>query len=525
MGATARASVGSRRQWLEDAAIAVGFGIVAFVLRLRVPADGFFFDDAWQTFAVLHGSFSELFTIGQTQPGFGAELLVWRRVFGAGEFRLIGPALLAGTLGPPALYLVLRAFRFARTIAVLLAAALTVSATHVVYSSRVKAYTTEVLLILVLALVVPRLARLRWRATTALGWFVGSVLVASFSSFTLLASSAAGLVLVLHAKDDRRARLVAVGAQALAILALLAATERTHNGPLLRQHFEGSDGYVSVDLNPLAFVADIGRHFARVADTFPGGPAWVPVLAIVAAMVGLIATARRRGARAIAARFMLTMVLLALVGSLAGRVPFGPTEVSRRATLWLVPVVAFGLAAGLDQVRRVAEARGIGARRAFDGAAIVLAGLLLITPIGAHRPYPPAARDATRLVMDRRHPGEVVLICRFSMYSFALYADTPVRLQSRPDRMEGLMPEFADDQIVPVDSMSEARQRDVAAAVAPADVVYVVDTHTGLAPAGYEYHRSLVNLLSRHGFRLADRTDAQRAGVYTWVRTDEPEAG
>jgi hypothetical protein len=122
--------------------------------------------------------------------------------------------------------------------------------------------------------------------------------------------------------------------------------------------------------------------------------------------------------------------------------------------------------------------------------------------------------------MERRQPGEVVLICRFSMYSFALYADTTVRLQSRPDRMEGLMPDFADDQIIPLDSMSEAQQRTVGAAVAPADVVYVVDTHKGFARVGREYHLSIVNLLSRHGFRLADRTDAQRASVFTWVRTE-----
>jgi len=107
----------SRRAWWPDAAIAAVLGVVAFLYRRQFPSDGLFFDDAWQALAASKGSFSQLLTVGQTQPGFGLVLMVWSRLVGHTTVDMITPALMAGSLGPPALYLVLRRLRFARSVA------------------------------------------------------------------------------------------------------------------------------------------------------------------------------------------------------------------------------------------------------------------------------------------------------------------------------------------------------------------------------------------------------------------------
>ncbi len=74
----------------------------------------------------------------------------------------------AGVLGPALLYLALRYCGYERSIGVLLGAALAVAATDVVYSGRVKTYTIDILIVLALALIIPRLTRIRWR------WWTGA---------------------------------------------------------------------------------------------------------------------------------------------------------------------------------------------------------------------------------------------------------------------------------------------------------------------------------------------------------------
>ena len=108
--------------------------------------------------------------------------------------------MIAGALGPPALYLVLRKFGYAVSVSLLLGAALTVCETAIVYSGHVKSYTADVLVILLLCVVLPWLARQQWRVRTAVVWTVGSIVLASFSPFTLLAVIAAAAILVLHAQ-------------------------------------------------------------------------------------------------------------------------------------------------------------------------------------------------------------------------------------------------------------------------------------------------------------------------------------
>ncbi len=497
--------------------LAIGLFIVALLLRWHFPPDGLFYDDAWQAFGAVEGSFRQLFTVGQTQPGFGLELMVWSRVFGSGASSMVVPAMIAGALGPPALYLVLRKFGYAVSVSLLLGAALTVCETAILYSGHVKSYTSDVLFILLLCVLLPWLARKRWTAAIAVAWFAGSIAIASFSSFTLLASIAAGAVLVFHAQGDRKIRISAVGAQAVALLGLFAAEDRTHNAESLEDSFKGSASYIQFHLNPVTFGSEIFKHLVRVTDIFPGGPRWVSVACMVAAVVGLAAMARR-GSMALVGRFLVLMVLLAMAGALASRVPFGPTPSSARVTLWLAPVVAFGLAVVLQRVYRAAAAGGNATRLAFDAVAFVLSALLLVSAIGVQRRYHAGAALATKQAMAEAGPQDLIIIARSAMYTFALEAETPVQLRPTPALIIGFKPTFEDDRLHPVDKLSSAAKRDLVSALKKANRAYVVDSTVD--PAGYKQYRAdLAALVASQGFKQQKgQTRVGTGRVTVWLR-------
>jgi hypothetical protein len=505
-----------RRLSWADAIVAVALGLIAFRFRHHIPSDGLFFDDAWQAFAAVEGSFRNLLTVGQTQPGFGFELMVWTRLFGDSTASLVSPAMVAGSLGPPALYLVLRAFRFARSVSVLLSAAFTVSVTHIIYSGRVKAYTGEVLVVLLLAVLVPWLARRRWGIAMAMGWFIGSMALGSFSSFALLAATAAGATLVLHPRDDRWFRVGAVGAQAAGVLVLLSAEDRTHNAPLLNDYFENENAFFEFTLNPVSFVRELFGHFERIVAVFPGGPPWTQIVFVAIAGAGLILLAWK-GTRAIAARFMLIMIVIAIGGALAGRIPFGPEQGAFRAVLWMTPVVAFGLAAVLERARRAIAERGERARIGFDVAAFALAVVLLLSAVGVRRSYPPASLAATRQVMASIGPDDAVLITRPTIYSFALNADTPVRLHATPELLQGIAPVFRDPRLHPVDFLTAAQRRKIAEALTPVDRVYVV--HSRNDPNGYKkYLLQLALEIRQQGFEQTRSSNVKGSTITVWDR-------
>jgi hypothetical protein len=251
----------------------------------------------------------------------------------------------------------------------LLGAALTVCETAILYSGHVKSYTSDVLVIRCCVfcsrgwLGSGGPSRLRWRG------FASSLAIASYSSFTLLASIAAAAVLVFHAQGDRDVRILAVGAQAVALLGLFAAEDRTHSAAKLEDFFKSSESYIQFHLNPVTFGSEMVKHLVRVTDIFPGGPGWVSLACMIAAVVGLAVMARR-GSMVPVGRFLVLMVLLAIAGAIAKKVPIGPTHATARVTLWLAPVVAFGLAVVLQRVYRAAAACGNATRLAFDVTAL-----------------------------------------------------------------------------------------------------------------------------------------------------------
>jgi hypothetical protein len=501
---------GRRHVTLADALVALVLGTSAAVVRWHVPADGLFYDDAWQALGAWKGSVTDLITLGQSQPAFTAGLMAWTRVFGTSTPSFVMPAFIAGTLGPPALYLGLRWFGYARSIAFLVGAALTAAQVHIIYSYHVKTYTFDVLIILGLAIVVQHLARRHWQTSTAVGWFVGSVAVGSFSSIALIGTCVAGLILVVHSSSDRKRRAAAVFAQVLVLSTLFLASSRTYSQQELRRFFAARDGYLDFDWNPVTFAGEVFDHFWNVADVFPGGS---PTFAVVLAGAGLLMAAWR-GPLAVPARFLALMVVVALAGGVLDLIPFGPPRDRGRVSLWLVPVVALGLCAALEFARRRISGRTT-LRTGFDVIVCAAAVLVLINSFGADHPYPPGARTAIREVMADAGPGDAVVMTNWTSFSFALYADTPIGLRHSPERAPGFLPTFVDQRLHRHDPSTTPEEfNDFVDGV---DRVYLVHAKVqGTKMAEYLFKIDLE--LALRGFTRISRSTIETGYVEVWDR-------
>ena len=492
-----------------DALVALILGTVAAAVRWFVPPDGLWHDDAWQALGAWKGSFTGFMTVGQTQPGFTAGLMVWTRLFGMSTASLVTPALIAGTLGPPALYLGLRRFGFARSVAFLVGAALSSAQIHIVYSYHVKTYPFDVLIVLGLALAVWYLAPRHWQWSTAVAWFGGSVVVGSFSSIALIATTVAGLILVVHSNDDRKRRATAVAAQLVLLLTELAAFSRTYNREALSDYFQQRGGNVDFNLNPVTFGKDVFDHFWNVADVFPGG---IPTLALALAGAGLLVAAWR-GPLAVPARFLGLMVVVAVGGSLVDVIPLGPPREFGRVSLWLVPVTALGMCAALDLARRRVAARTT-LCAGFDAIAWVGAVLILISSFGNGHPYPAGARSAVREGMAESGRDDGVVVTKYARYIFALYSGTSIGLEPTPDLSIGFRPTFADPRVLPHGDTTTPGQFDEFAE--GVDRVHLVHAPAGSGQGEYLFKLDLE--LALRGFTLVSRRTIETGYVELWDR-------
>jgi len=499
----------SRREPALDALLALVLGAVAAAVRWHVPADGLWHDDAWQALGAWKGSFGELTTVGQTQPGFTAGLMVWTRVFGTSTASFVTPALVAGTLGPPVLYLGLRRFGYARSIALLVGAALSSAPLHIAYSYHVKTYDFDVLIVLGLALAVWHLARWHWQWPTAAAWFAGSVVVGSFSSIALIATSVAGVILVAHSNSDWMRRATAVAAQLALLFTIYRVFSPTYNHELINGYFERWGGFIEFDANPVTFGRDLFDHFWHVADVFPGG---IPTLALALAGAGLFVAAWR-GPVAVPARFLGLTVAVAVGGSLIDVIPFGPRRDYGRVSLWLVPVMALGMCAALELVRRRMSGRTT-LRAGFDAAVYIAAGLILISSFGTDHPYPAGARSAVRDVMAEVGPGDAVVVTKYTRYIFALYSGTPVGLRATRDRSIGFGPTFGDPRVLAHEDTTTPDE--INHFVEGVDRVYLVNAPAGNGQA--EYLLKLDLELALRGFTRVSTETVETGYVEVWDR-------
>jgi hypothetical protein len=441
-----------------DVIILAVLGGVAWAARSgSLPSDGLWFDDSWVAAGAVLGSPRELLVVGSSHPGFTAILMAIDRLAG-GDLTYLGvPSLVFGVVAPVALYLGLRWLGYARAISGVVSAALVVAPIPILYSGRVKGYTLDMLVVLLIAMAIPWLARRTWHWPLAAAWIVAAVGVGTFSGYALVASAGAGLILVLHPAGDRAMRITAVGIQAVIQGVYFVVLQSKSDQASIEKVMEVAfDGHMTFSWNPLTFGRELLTHLRRLAEVFPGSPGsnswWLALLALLA-MTGLvIAAAKGRRPETLTARYLLLLVVVAAGGSLVDRFPFGPSNevpfsAGGRHTLWLVPALAFGFAALAHRARGWA-ARRDPLRLGFDALAVAAAIAIVALGYGPAPEAPfPGSESGARFVDGSIRSGDVVIVTGSSTFSYAISTTTPVGVEETPDHEVGFAPVYLDPRI------------------------------------------------------------------------------
>jgi hypothetical protein len=231
-------------------------------------------------------------------------------------------------------------------------------------------------------------------------------------------------------------------------------------------------------------------------------------------MTGLIAIAWT-GRHAIRARYLLLLVVVGIAGGIAHRLPFGPFGLGSRVTLWLVPVMAIGLAAVLEGLRRLISEHSW--RVVFDVVAYAVAIVVMIVAFGRDTsPYPfPGSKSATEFIEAELRRSDAVFILPGGRYSYALESEFPVTLHKQPDETIGFVPKFADRRLnfLDDDFDSKAIAKQVREALRWADRAFV---HAAPGGGAGRYLITLELLRRAEGWKVERTASFGEVRVITW---------
>ena len=506
------AVTGSVRDRGADGAVAVGGGtsrgrvdlaidlgvaaaLIGLALTLRWPAldpSSLWLDDAWVALVDRTSGWQELRSVGFAAPGFAALLQGWFAVVGFSELTAQLPALVAGVLTPAAAYLVACWRGWHRAGALVAGVVLAVGPVTVTYATRVKQYTLEgllgvVLLALALWLLDDRTDPRRWAIFVGAG-AVGTV-VSAFLAPTVAAGLAAAMVASLVERDRAGARWAAgwgvlYGAGALAWYLVVLA-------PAVTSSISGfwADDFLVVGEGPGALLGSLGTAWAGVLRGFlPLGEAGVPVVLATGVLVlagvalalagGGVAGGPDRGHRGpVLAVLLLTPSLVAVGLAALQLAPLG----GGRTDLYLYPSLALLLAAGTDVVLRWTQRwrqLAIGASVAVLGVAVSL--VLVAEPVAGYPRYD--VRPLVGTMEAEAGSDDALLIYPATVWAYALYTSTDIHLEPDPVSSWGFYPRFADPRVVvlpPGRDDPDAYRPTVAAlgAETDAEVVWLLASH------------------------------------------------
>jgi hypothetical protein len=494
-----------------DVVLGVGLAVAAFLLRQGGSAsDGLWYDDAWVAIGAVKGSIAEIPMTGGAHGGYTLLLWLQHHVLGGDVERLVLPTFLFGVIGPAIVYGCLRSLRYERAGSLLAAAALVVTPSHITYSGRVKSYTLDVVLVAVLAALLPRLSERRWTWTSAAGWVAFAVALGSISGYVMVATAVSIGILVLHPHDDRPFRAAALVVQCLIQGGWVLYTRRFADLDEIEAFMEaGYDAHVERSANPFVLGQNLLRHLERVVDVHPGAPMAFLGLLAVGVLAGLVlgAAGGLDRPRAIVSRFALATLVLAAVGGLLGRFPFGPRTFDlssamgapgSRHSLWLIPVTAIGLCNVVDRAVQHVKGRPVAAY-ALRVAVVLWTVALLISRWSPAEPYlAPGRRHLAAVVEQAADQGAYIVLDEHTSYQFFVVTGRPVHLEPTPEEMVGFVPVPDPEQGVVLGP-----------ALVPDDVVEVANTTDR-------------DLLVVYGLDLPYRTALEAAG---WARESTEAIG
>lgn len=414
----------------------------ALVLRLPLLAPSTLFqDDAWAALVSRADGPAETLIVGPTTPGFS--LALWGVLSLVGLSSLAAQALpfLAGVFTPALTYVVGLSRRLQPVAAGTAAAFIAVSPTHIAYSGRVKQFTVDALLVIVLVyvggLVCDRPeSRRRWAMLTVAS--LAAIGISVITAVGVVGAYAASTFVALRRRTTTTLTHLVVSGLLVGGISgawwLLFLDSRV--SPKLA-HYWRHRMIGSAD-DPRSFVTDTWDHFVYLSEWFTTIPA--PVLALLL-LAGLACLLRRGTNTAI---LFVTPVLALGVLAVLHLAPLG----GGRTDIVIYPAVALLAGAAISPVARWSRPSGavlavviVGAllvwpgteptgepRRPADGRA---PGVLVAGSWPYPEPYP--LRDLRPLIHEleqRRRPDDAVFLGSMTLYPFALYTGQSIGISS-----------------------------------------------------------------------------------------------
>lgn len=398
-----------------DAAVCAVLTIASALLRLSpMGPSSLWVDDAWQALVGKVGSLADVWHIGLTAKGFSLVLSAWLHIFGLSSWSAQALPFLLGVAAPPLLYAVARRFGLSRVSALLAAGLLLVSPGHMTYSSRVKVYTTDALLALLLLDRGHRLLTRPFDGRRWIGLSVACVISLFISSGVAPVAAAAVGAGVLAAFLERRVipRVAVVCIAGLGAFAAVwwVAIIRPAINPALHDYWNYR--YIFFNHGLSQGLTDSVSRVTAVSFGFSSLPkVLTTVLLVGAACVVLL----RRPAVGV---LLVAPTALAYLLAVLQVAPLGD-----RTDIYLYPSLALLAAIAFQELPFTRP------EFAVTAAAVLAVAVAATLP----RPDPYQQEDMRPLAADLRsqlQPGDAVIVYTDAQYALAYYS--PWAFQVRP---------------------------------------------------------------------------------------------
>jgi hypothetical protein len=506
---------------LDGGIILVLGGLVLLLVFSALGPDSLYRDDAWQALAVRVETIGDALKSGVTAPGFSLLLRGWSALAGTSELVLQMPALVGGMLAPPLLYCLARFLGWTRAVAFLAGVLLAIAPVLGTYATRVKPFTLDALLTIVLFF-------LAWRLLDDPARGAGWAVLAGMAALAFLFSATAGLVGSAFlgvcgllgwrgAQEARGAAFASLLIYAVIVgVWFLGFLGVSHNAAL---HEFWQAHFVPVDQGPVVAIKALARNIGAFLASLVMAPASLPkeIPAVLLACLvgpGAVLAVRRFRARSL---LLLAPLGIAVVLAMAERVPLG----GGRTDLYLAPLVVLLAVLPIETlVRRFGASHG---RRFALGASAFLVAVAI--PFG-RAAYP--VEDMQRLTVTlERHaaPEDAIVVYPQATYMVAYYGSG--RVSIRPDElsMTGFTPELDNPPMTmlpgfeftpkgPVYRQGEARSVELLSAVLTSRPPRVWIVASLLFDARLPV---LDDRLEREGYRHTEDLNFPNAEAQLWV--------
>jgi hypothetical protein len=402
-----------------DLVCAAFLAAIAAALRFGGLTDhGLYRDDAWVVLAT-RADVSDSLRFGVTIPGFEFAVRIWGSVSHSTMW-LQAPVLAASIVAVVLAYFLARRLGCGRPAALVAGGILAVSRIAVIFATRVKPYSFDLLdCVLVLVLATRALERPTLRRTVSLAAFsfVAVVFSASLLPVTLTAVTWCACVSAQRVRkggDDWRRALaspaVVVAGCYLACVGLYASVVLASVPPPLKEFWR--DNYITDASGAVEALKNLAEGLF-----YQHGPIGIAIL--VAIVVGVV------WARPVLAPLLVGPIVLGAGLAVIERAPFG----GGRTDMYLYPCIAIAAALGVQRLLATRALRSLPAPALLAASAILLVALVDGRRALIRSPYPGAdiAQLAT-MVDQHRLPGDAVVVAPFTRYAYALYTGPEPRI-------------------------------------------------------------------------------------------------